>query len=80
MRTQGWLHSLPGVIVQWLKLSLLDIAGDWRRTADRAMEDLQEAAEDVGVMEWFWLAVLVLMAMGAWYWMLLSAGQEQGLW
>ena len=66
--------------VQWLKLGMLDLAGEWRQAADRALEDLQEASRDVGIMEWFWLGVLVLMAMGAWYMMLYGAGQQQGLW
>lgn len=76
----GLIVSLPGMIVQWLKLGVLDMAGDWRRSADRALEDMQKASQDVGLMEWFWLAVLVLMALGSWYWMLLTAGQQQGLW
>ena len=80
MRMYRWLLSLPGWIMQWLRLGALSLAGDWRRAADRALEDLQEASRDVGIMEWFWLGVLVLMAMGAWYLMLLSAGQQQGLW
>lgn len=80
MNSQSWLLSLPGVILQWLKLGVLDITGELRRAADRTMEDLQEASRDVGVMEWFWLAVLVLLALASWYWMLLSAGQQQGFW
>lgn len=80
MRVYDWLLSLPVMIMQWLRLGVLDLAGDWRRAADRALEDLQEASRDVGIMEWFWLGVLVLMAMGAWYLMLFTAGQQQGLW
>ena len=80
MNTQSRLLSLTGMIVQWVKPGVLDIAGEWQRAADRAMEEVQEAARDVGVMGGFWLAVLVLMALGSWYWMLLNAGQQQGLW
>lgn len=75
-----WLLSLPGMMIQWLKLGVLDMAGDWRQAADRTLEDLQEASRDVGIMEWFWLGVLLLVAMGAWYLMLLGAGHQQGLW
>ena len=80
MRIYRWLLSLPVLIIEWLKLGVLDMAGEWRRAADRTLEDLQEASRDVGIMEWFWLGVLVMIAMGAWYLMLLGAGQQQGLW
>lgn len=80
MKLYHLLLSLPGWMVQWLRMGMLSLAGDWRRAADRALEDLQEASRDVGIMEWFWLGVLVLLAMGAWYLMLLAAGQQQGLW
>jgi hypothetical protein len=80
IKLHSWLLALFGGALQWVKLGVLDMAGDWRRAADRAWEDLQEASRDVGVMEWFWLGVLVLMAMGAWYMMLYAAGQQTGLW
>jgi formate-dependent nitrite reductase membrane component NrfD len=79
-KTQSRLLALLDAVVQWLKLGVLDMAGNWRRSADQALEDLQEASRDVDVMEWFWLGVLVLMAMGAWYMMLYATGQQQGLW
>jgi hypothetical protein len=80
IKLQSWLLALCAGTAQWLKLGVLNMAGDWRRAADRALEDLQEASRDVDVMEWFWLGVLVLMAMGAWYMMLYAAGQQTGLW
>ena len=80
MKIYRWLLSLPRLMMQWLRLGVLDMAGAWRSAADRTLEDLQEASRDVGIMEWFWLGVLVLTAMGAWYFMLLGAGQQQGLW
>ena len=80
MRIYRRLLSLPVLMMEWLKLGVLDMAGEWRRAADRTLEDLQEASRDVGIMEWFWLGVLVMIAMGAWYLMLLGAGQQQGLW
>ena len=79
-KTQSRMLWLLGAAVQWLRLSVLDLVGDCRRAADRALADLQEASRDVDVMEWFWLGVLVLMAMGSWYMMLYTAGQQQGLW
>lgn len=79
-KTQSRMLWLLGAAVQWLRLSMLDLVGDCRRAADRAVADLQEASRDVDVMEWFWLGVLVLMAMGSWYMMLYTAGQQQGLW
>jgi hypothetical protein len=80
LKLSSRLAALLGIALQWVKLGVLALAGDWQRARDRALADLQEASRDVGVMEWFWLGVLVLLAMGAWYMMLYAAGQQQGLW
>lgn len=57
-----------------------DAKGELRKVADQALCDLQEGTRDVAPLEWYWLAVLLTVAAGSWYLMLLGAGQQTGLW
>jgi hypothetical protein len=64
----------------WIRSIVDNATGGLRRAADRALYDLQEGLGDVAPMEWYWLAVLLTVAAGSWYLMLLGAGQQTGLW
>ncbi len=65
---------------EWIRSVVDDAAGELRKVAGEALYDLQESSNEIAPMEWFWLAVLLVIAAGAWYLMLLSAGQQTGLW
>jgi hypothetical protein len=65
---------------EWIRSIVDDARGELRKAADQALCDLQEGSRDVAPMEWYWLAVLLTVAAGSWYFMLLGAGQQTGLW
>jgi hypothetical protein len=65
---------------EWIRSIVDDATGELRKSAEQALLDLQEGSREVAPMEWFWLAVLLAIASGSWYFMLLGAGQQTGLW
>jgi len=65
---------------EWIRSIVDDATGELRRAADQALDELQDGSRDVAPMEWYWLAVLLTVAAGSWYLMLLGAGQQTGLW
>jgi hypothetical protein len=69
-----------GLMEQWIRSVMNDANNELRKAADQAMIDLQESTREVAPMEWYWLAVLLLVSAGSWYLMLLGAGQQTGLW
>jgi hypothetical protein len=65
---------------EWIRSVVDDAKGELRKAADQALGDLQDGSRDVAPLEWYWLAVLLTVAAGSWYLMLLGAGQQTGLW
>jgi hypothetical protein len=65
---------------QWIRSVVNDAGDELRKAADQAFSDLQQSTREVAPMEWYWLAVLLLVSAGSWYLMLLGAGQQTGLW
>jgi hypothetical protein len=65
---------------QWIRAVVGETKDELRKAAEAALCDLQEGSQEVAPMEWYWLAVLLTVASGSWYLMLLGAGQQTGLW
>lgn len=55
-------------------------ANRWRRTARRTWYDMRRNSQNLGVEEWFWLAILAIWGLASGYAAFVSSGQGQGLW
>jgi len=55
-------------------------AEKWRRKARRTYYTMRRNTEDLGMEEWFWLALLVIWGIASGYATLVSSGQSTGLW
>lgn len=55
-------------------------ANKWRRTARRTWYDMRRNSENLGMEDWFWLALLVIWGLVSGYTTLVSSGQGHGLW
>jgi hypothetical protein len=51
-----------------------------RRTARRTLYDMRRNSQNLGVEEWFWLAILVVWGLASGYAALVTSGQGNGLW
>jgi hypothetical protein len=65
---------------QWIRALVGETKAELRKAAKDALGDIQEGSQEVALMEWYWLAVLLTVASGSWYLMLLGAGRQTGLW